>query len=66
MQRHVRDDRVGALAVLHDPPEVAIQGANQVFDFLAEILPGSATGFSTSLNSPSNSDEIGGKNCSRG
>jgi hypothetical protein len=37
MQQHVLDDGVSALAVLHDPPEVVLQGTRQLFDFLAEL-----------------------------
>src|SRR5262249_53181154 len=37
MQQHVLDDGVGALAVLHDPSEVVLQRASQLFDFLADL-----------------------------
>ena len=40
MQQHVLDDGVGPLAVLHNPFEVAAQGAGELPDFGAGLFVG--------------------------
>ena len=35
MQEHVLDDRIGALAVLHDLVEIALDGSDQLFRLFA-------------------------------
>ena len=47
MQQHVFDDRVRALAVLHDFVKVGFQQAGYLVDFLADV-PSSVAGFSES------------------
>ena len=38
MQQHVLDDRVGALAMLHDLVEVALQGVGDLADLCAQLV----------------------------
>ena len=38
MQQHVLDDRIGALAVLHDLVEIALQHIRDLTDFGAHLV----------------------------